>query len=110
MVPGIAQLRDVVSMGRTPYDSASTIDLVLDRLGMRGSDPLYQPPAKNKSGRDKLRIGNFEPPLGYLGVPLGTFDSEKEKSTDRKRRWDFGREGFLQNRLIAREQSRRENA
>lgn len=109
MVPGVTQLRDVVAAGRTPYNTSSTLDLVLDRLGVREGEPLYQPPAKNKSGRERFSTKAIGLPLSYLGAPVYKYDKEQEKRSDARRKYEFRKNQFLQQRLIRREQARREN-
>lgn len=110
MVPGVTQLRDVVAAGRTPYNTSSTLDLVLDRLGVREGEPLYQPPAKSSSGREKFSTDVVGLPLSYLGAPVYKYDKEQEKKSDRRRKYEFRKNEFLQQRLIRREQARREGA
>jgi hypothetical protein len=102
MVPGVQQVRDLVSWGRTPYDSATTFELVLGAAGVRGSDELYQPPAKSKSGREKV------PLVGFLGFPYYNVDRAKEKADFDKRQRQFRKDKRYQNRLIKREAIRRE--
>lgn len=103
MVPGVQQVRDLVSWGRTPYDSASTLDLVLGAVGYKGSDELYQPPAKRESGRKKVPLAN------YAGFPIYRVDREQEKLNDRRRKAQYRKDETYQKRLIRREAFRREN-
>ncbi len=103
MVPVTQQIRDLVSGGRTPYDSSSTLELVLGAMGVKQGEELYQPPAKSKSGRQKI------PLAGYAGLPVYRVDRAKEKADFDKRMRQFRKDKILQKRLIRREAARRES-
>ena len=110
VLPLTTQIRDVLSAGRTAYDTASTLDLVLDKLGYRGSEQLYQPPAKSPSGREKITAPGVGVPLGFLGFPLYKYDKTQERGADARRRREFKRAQRSTSKLIGREQARRDSA
>lgn len=100
MVPFAQQFRDVLSNGKTPYDSSNTAELFLDRLTGSTNPDLYQPP-KQESGRRKLPAG-LQVALGLAGMPGSLYDVRREKEVQRVAKVKLFRDNAAQNAKIAR--------
>jgi len=100
MVPFAQQFRDVMSNGKTPYDSSNTAELFLDRLTGSNNPELYQPP-KQESGRRKLPAG-LQVALGLAGMPGSLYDVRREKEVQRVAKAKLFRDNAAQNAKIAR--------
>jgi hypothetical protein len=101
MVPFAGQLRDVISAGKTPYDSSTTVELAIDRLTGSGSPDLYQPPKKD-SGRSKLPPA-LQVSLALIGLPGSKYDVTREKNVARGAKVKLTQDRMAQNRKIARQ-------
>lgn len=75
-------LRTVASGNRTPYDTAGTMDIVFNRLGLPGGSAdkdLFQPPRQNNSGRTPfMGLAAARPGLSMLGAPIYNVDHDQE--------------------------------
>ena len=106
MLPFAGPIRQALSGQRQPYDTSSTLDLALGKLGLRDEEPMYQPPPKTPRGRGRLPYG-LGSVAGVAGLPVYTLDREAEERAINKQRLDYLESQKQTAKLRAREAVRR---
>ena len=98
-------VRQAVSGQRRPYDTSSTMSLVLNELGVgaEGVDDLYQPPRRSDRGREPLFGDRTSAIMSYLGAPLNRIDPLAERLAYIGQQARFNQEKIRQGPRIGRE-------
>lgn len=101
-LPFMSLVRDAAAFGERPYDSATTLDLLRNRLfGGGDANDLYQPEQKN-GGSGRNGIPGVNALLGMLGTPVYRNDDHQERLANWLREMQFQKDTrsnmFLKNR------------
>jgi hypothetical protein len=104
-LPFMSLVRDAAAFGERPYDSATTLDLLRNRLfGGGDANDLYQPEQKN-GGSGRNGIPGINALLGMLGAPIYRNDDHQERLANWLREMQFQKDTranmFLKNRQRA---------
>lgn len=103
MLPFVPLIRDALSFDQRPYDSASTLDLLRNRLlGQGDPNQLYQPePSNGGSGRNKIPV--LSGVSSVLGAPIYKNNKQQEKAKNWAREVKFLKDQRAQWRLQGRQ-------